>query len=199
MNFEKMKKAWEKFRRVRLQKIHLDWFLGILSIPVLVTAIILNWTSLTRQNTPVKSTISPSPQVIVVPQKTTQTIMPTSSPACTKSIGPISISSPTEAETVSDNPVCITISYPDPAYCSVVWSYRINGGNWSDYNTNSPCLYNLPNGKVQFDLRVTSTVGTDTISLSRSFTYTGATASPTVTPTPTNNPTPSPVASSSAQ
>lgn len=196
---ERIKKWFRKIGRLRPQKMHLDYLAGMLSIPVLILAIFINWSNLIHQNAPTKPGVSPSPQVIVVPQKTTQTIIPTNSPVCTKSIGPISIASPTEGQTVSDNPVCITISYPDATYCSVVWSYRINGGTWSDYTTNSPCLYNLPNGKIQFDLRVTSTVSSDSTSLSRSFTYTGTNAVPSPTPTPTTAPSPTPVASSSAQ
>ena len=181
MNIEKLQRAWRHFQKYRLQKIHLDWIISILSIPVLITAIIINWGNLSHKPMPVTiPSASPSPQVIV---------LPTSSPSCTKSIGPISISYPTEGQSVSDNPVCITISYPDTSYCSVVWSYRINNGSWSDFSNNTPCLYNLPNGTTQFDLRVNSTVSSSTTTLSRSFVYAG--------PTPTATPTP--VATSSAQ
>ncbi|MCL4417482.1 MAG: hypothetical protein M1365_12460 [Actinobacteria bacterium] len=93
---------------------------------------------------------------------------------CKKTVGPISISYPSEGETVSDNPVCITIKYDDPNYCSVVWSYRINNNTWSDYSNNSACLYNLSKGEVKFDLRIQSTVSQDqTKSLSRTFNYQG--------------------------
>jgi len=193
MHVEKMRRAAAKFARVRLKKIHLDYLAGILSIPVLVTAIIINWSNLTHKTTPVTQNVSPSPQVIIVPQGAS--VVPTSSPTCQKSVGPIAISSPTEGESVSDNPVCITIDYSDPNYCSVVWSYRINGGAWSDFNNTSPCLYNLPNGEVAFNLRVNSTVSSDQQTLSRSFTYTG---SAVATPTPSPTFTPTPVASSSA-
>ncbi len=178
MNIAKMQRAWQRFARVRLQKIHLDWLIGILSIPVLVTAIILNWTSLTHQNKAVTPSASPSPQVIIVPQNASN--QPTSSPSCQKTVGPISITSPQEGDSVSDNPVCITIQYSDATYCSVVWSYRINGGAWSDFGNSSPCLYNLPSGQVQFNLRVNSTVSSDQKTLTRTFTYTG---SPTAAPT----------------
>lgn len=187
MQVEKIKRAVRKFARVRLQKIHLDWIVGILSIPVLITAIVVNWSNLSTKH-PTTVPATPSPQVIIVPQNNTG-VVPTSS-TCIKSVGPITISSPTEGEIVSDNPVCITIDYSDPTYCSVVWSYRINGGSWSDFNNTSPCLYNLPSGQVSVNLRVNSTVSSDQKSLTRTFTYTGSnTITTTVTPTPTNTAT----------
>lgn len=198
MNIEKMQRAWQRFAKYRLQKIHLDWIISILSIPVLITAIIINWGNLSHKPTSVMPSVSPSPQVIVVPQEG-QSALPTSIPSCTKSIGPLTISYPKEGQTVSDNPVCITIDYSSPSYCSVVWSYRINNGSWSDFTNTSPCLYNLPNGITHFDLRVNSTVSADSITLSRSFLYNGSgIATPTPTSTPTLTPTPTSVATSSA-
>src|SRR5579883_2989164 len=161
MNWEKLQKVVKKFFQYRIKKIHLDYIAGILSIPVLIMAILVNWGNLTHK-TAAPISPSPSPQVIVVPQQNagSQNAAQTQS-ACIKQIGPISISSPQEGETVTDNPVCITIDYANPNYCSVVWSYRINGGSWSDFNNTSPCLYNLPNGAVRIDVRVNSTVSSD--------------------------------------
>lgn len=193
IDIEKIKKSTEKFARVRLKKIHLDYIAGLLSIPVLITAIIINWGNLSHHNNVPTSQASPSPQVIIVPQNTSVTATPVSS-SCIKSIGPITITSPTEGQNVTDNPVCITIDYADPSYCPVIWSYRINGGSWSDFNNSSPCLYNLPSGTVQFNLRVNSTTSSDQKTLTRTFTYSG---SGSVTPT-TSQPTPTLVASSSA-
>lgn len=198
MNIDKMRRAWSRFAKYRLQKIHLDWIISILSIPVLITAIIINWGNLSHKAATTAPSASPSPQVIIVPQGNSGSgIVPTSSPSCTKSIGPVAISSPKEGDSVGDNPVCITIT-TDPAYCSVVWSYRINGGAWSDFTNNSPCLYNLPNGNVQFDLRVNSTVSSDSTTLSRRFTYSGSTIVATPTPTAAFTPTPTNVATGSA-
>ena len=192
MNIEKIQRATSKFARVRLKKIHLDYIAGLLSIPVLITAIMINWGNLSKNVQPAAKTTSPSPQVIVVPQNTNSAsnTEPTST-SCKKGVGPIAITSPQEGDSVSDNPVCVTIDYSDPSYCGVVWSYRINGGSWSDFNNTSPCLYNLPSGNVHVDLRVNSTSSTDQRTLSRNFTYTGSNNSSS-TPTPTS------VASSSA-
>lgn len=187
---ERLQKAIKKFARVRLRKMHLDYLAGILSIPVLVTAIIINWGNLTHSSS-VPKAATPTPQVIIVNQKSAP-VSP--SAVCQKTVGPISITSPTEGQTVNTNPVCITISYTNPNYCSVVWSYSINNGSWSDYNSNSPCLYNVPGGTVSFSLRVQSTVSNDTKTITRNFTYTGG-ATPTVTPTSALT---TPAASSSA-
>lgn len=173
-------------KKLKIRKNHLDWVAGALSIPVLLTVIILNLNNLNSQK---KSNPTPAPQptekVIVVPQnngQTNQTAQPTNS-SCKKEIGPISITSPKEGETLSDNPVNITIKYSDASYCSVVWSYRINNGSWSEYDSNSVSLYNLPNGNIKFDLRVQSTVSQDTDTFTRSFVYQGSSASPTPQPT----------------
>src|SRR5690606_37404596 len=98
---------------------------------------------------------------------------PTDSPVCKEEVGPISITFPQEGAVVKDSPVCINIRDADEDYCSVVWSYRINNGTWSEYNSNSPCLYNLPTGDVKFELRVQSTVSQDTDVLERTFKYEG--------------------------
>lgn len=202
MQWEKVKSGFKKFTHVRLRKMHLDYLAGLLTIPVLVTAIVLNWTNLARKaptpSLPVAS--SPSPQVIVVPQTNTQASQqttPTPTPACLKSVGPISITSPTEGESLSDNPVCITISYSDSSYCPVLWAYQINGGAWSSFTNTSPCLYNLPNGTITFNVKVNSTVSSDSQTLLRTFIYTGQ-HNPTSTPTPIKS-GPTPVATSSAQ
>lgn len=197
MNIEKIKRGVQRFAKYRLRKIHLDWLISILSIPVLFTAIVINWGNLTHK-APAPTVASPSPQVIVVPQTNTNNNQETSPSSCTKNVGPITISSPTEGQAVNDNPVCITIDYTNSSYCSVVWSYRINGGSWSDFSNNTPCLYNLPNGNVTFDLRVNSTVSSDNLTLSRHFIYTGSTTVATPTISPTQSPTPTTVASGSA-
>lgn len=171
----------EKFiKSLKIRKRHLDWVAGLLSIPVLITVITLNLTNLNSQKTK-NNTTSPqtTEKVIVVPQENNEPSSQPTNATCKKEIGPISVSNPKEGDTVSDNPVYITIKYNDSDYCSVVWSYRINSGSWSEYNSNSPSLYNLPNGNVKFELRIQSTVSQDTDSLLRNFIYTG---SPTSTP-----------------
>jgi hypothetical protein len=151
----------------RLGKNHLDFLTALLSIPVLLSVIILNYNNLRKPGDVPTPTPVQRP-VIVLPTGNTN---PTPSASCKKDIGPISISSPQEGETVNDNPVCFTIRYDDANYCSVVWSYRVNNGSWSAFTSNNPCIYNLPNGNVKFDLRVQSTVSQKEASLTRNFVY----------------------------
>jgi hypothetical protein len=185
----KLKRALRTFPK----KHHVEYITALLSIPVLLSVIALNYFNLqnTTKKTPALSTSTKNEQPIIieVTQPTAKnqpapTAAPTDTPTCNKTVGPISITSPQEGEVVTDNPVCFTIQYDNENYCSVVWSYRTNGGQWSDYNSNSPCIYNMPNGNTKFELRVQSTVSEDTTSLTRNFIYNGASQT-TLTPTPT--------------
>lgn len=174
-------------KKLKIGKGHLDWLAGLLTIPVLVTVIILNLNNLNsaKKNANQNSTPAPTEKVILVPQNNNQQtpIAQTTNETCKKEVGPISITSPKEGEAVTDNPVYITIKYNDPNYCSVVWSYRINGGTWSEFSSSSPSLYNLTSGNIKFDLRVQSTVSQDTDTLSRNFVYqSSSSTSPTPTP-----------------
>lgn len=183
-----MKRKLFKFintaKKITHKKHHLDFIVAVLTIPVLLSVIVLNYSNLQKSKT---EDIVPTPteskqQIIVVPKDSTKenSTQAPINPSCTKDIGPISITSPKEKETVTANPVCITIDYSDLSFCSVVWSYRINGGEWSDFNSSNPCIYNLPAGNVKFDLKVQSTVKQKEENLTRSFIYAGTTVSPTL-------------------
>lgn len=191
---QKLSKLGLLLKKVPDRKHYIEFITAILSIPVLLTVILVNMNNLSAQN---KKTASSSPtpvkEVIIhetvkdTPLKAPQ-ISPTSS-ACKKEIGPISISYPAEGAIVSDNPVNFIIRYEDKNYCAVVWSYRINNSSWSEYSSNSPSVYNIPNGTVRFELRIQSTVSSDQAMFQRTFTYQNS-ASPTPTPSLTQTPTP---------
>lgn len=164
----------KKFLRTFPKKHHVEYITALLSIPVLLSVIALNYLNLQnntkKQETPQVNNEKP---IIIEISGSQQNVspLPTDKPSCKKEVGPISISTPREGQITNSNPVCFTIKYDDENYCSVVWSYRINNGSWSDYNSNAPCLYNLPDGDVKFELRVQSTVSQDTDSLERNFSY----------------------------
>lgn len=192
---EIFKKAYRKivadFRKLPERKQYVEFFTAILTVPVLLTVIILNITNLrsanekkeeTKPEQPVREIIITQPVQSGEPKVMTVTTEP-----CEAGIGEISIDYPSEGETVTDNPVQFGITYKAGEYCAVVWSYRINNGRWSDYDDRSVALYNLPQGNVKFDLRVKSVVSGEEKSLTRSFAYRG-----------TADTTPSPTASSSA-
>lgn len=119
-------------------------------------------------------------------------LSPTTSASCKKEVGPVSIISPAENETTTSNPTCLDISYKSGEYCNVTWSYRIDGGSWSEYMDKSICIHNITNGTHKVDLKIKSTVSSDEVVLSRNFIYAGqtsVTATPTIAPTNTPEPT----------
>jgi hypothetical protein len=182
-----MKEKAVKFaRKIPNGKAYLEVITAALSIPVLLTVIILNFSNLNNNKKATNTSPTPSvnEKVIYVPEDGKTIATPTSSENCKKQIGPVKISFPSESETVTDNPVYFNIDYTNKDYCSVVWSYRINGGSWSSYTANNPVIYNIPNGNVKFELKVQSTVVQEETVLTRSFTYRGT---PTATSSATTN------------
>lgn len=180
----------QKFLALAEHKKYLEFFTALLSIPVLITVIILNFNSVKNLEKNAKPTDTPqrtgfysAPIVPTVKSPTTQPLG-TQAP-CKKELGPISIESPQENDSVTGNPVSIIISYPDDRYCAAVWAYRINDSQWSDYDDKSIALYNLPTGKVKLELKAKSIVVASEKILTRNFTYQGASA--TLTPTVTQD------------
>lgn len=185
------------YQRLPDKKKYLEFFTALLTIPVLLTVIISNVQNLQKQNQNASSSqtsLSPTPEQESRPPKeprdtpfvsvtTTSTPTPTPSPSlqCKREIGPISILYPEEGTLVSKDPVCLDISRTGEDYCAVVWSYRINESNWSDYTDKSICIYGLTGGVKKLELRVKSIVTGDETILTRTFTVAGST-----TPTPTS-------------
>lgn len=174
-----LKKLKYSYRALPDKKQYIEFFTALLSVPVLVTVIILNVSNLSGNKNDDK-TPSPtsSPIVVTVPVRETSPVPQNTSGACKRGIGPITIDSPEAGEVVTDNPVQIFINYEQGEYCAVVWSYSINGGRFSDYSSNSIALYNPPSGQIKFQLKVKSVVTSEEKLLTRNFTYAGA-------PTPT--------------
>lgn len=183
--FQKIGKLFKTFPK----KHHIEYVSALLSIPVILSVLVLNYSNLegkNKTNSATDPTPASSQNPIIIQTSPSDSKNPnatSSSSSCKKEIGPITIESPKEEQTINDNPVCIIIKKGDD-YCSSVWSYKINSGNWSDYNSSSPCLYNLPDGDVKFTLRVQSTVSSDTTTIERNFTYE---SSNQITPTATSS------------
>jgi len=179
------------FKSLPDRKGHIEFITALLSIPVLLTVVTLNVMNLqskSQPNEPAPTKVQEKIIIQNIPSEKNETVskIVPSSPSCKKEVGPIEITSPKEGETVSDNPVCLTIKYDSENYCSSVWSYKINNGNWSDYSSNSPCIYNLPSGDVKFDLRIQSTVSQDQKSVTRNFLYEGSSL---ISPSPSQSAT----------
>lgn len=185
-----------KLKKSKLEKVYdkkplIEFIVALLSIPSLILLVILNFNSLRSINgatptpTPISGTAIPTAKAssginntsffsepVSRAPRMTRTVIENKLP-CNKNLGPVSITSPGEGTVVTANPVEVNISYDDTTYCSAVWSYSINGSSWSGYSNNSVALYNLPDGPVQFTLRVKSLTSPDTTTLTRDFTYNG--------------------------
>lgn len=191
-------KAW--YRKLPEKKHYVEFITAILSVPVMITVIILNLNNLTQQKninqklttdekiTPIQVIINGSdsqneknePKVTLSQPSGIPSVTPTK---CIGELGPVSILSPRENEVVTKDPVCITIS-TGSGYCSVIWSYSLNGGDWSVFSDKNICLHNLDNGNITLQLKIKSTSSEDEITLQRSFIYQGniePTSSPSAT------------------
>ena len=192
---EKIKRLISSYKKLVDKKPYIELITAILSVPVLITVILVNVNNLNSEK---KASLTPTPEVkkeniyipITAQQENTggsshsteqspqnQTVITDS--ACKPGVGSVSISSPDEGETVTDNSVAIIVNYKASGYCAVIWSYSINGGSWSSYNDTSIVLYNLPAGKIKADVRVKSVVTGDVQTLTRNFIYKSANATPT--------------------
>lgn len=178
-----LKKFFRSYKSIPQKKQYLEFITALLSIPFLITVIILNFNTLNNLK---KAQMSPTP----VPEKIYITVpgggvvQVTTAPvaqeeatpdneSCIKELGAIDISSPREGEVVTDNPVTVSISYDDNDYCEAVWAYRINNGRWSDYDNRSIALYNLSQGNIKLELRAKSVASKDEETLTRNFIYRG--------------------------
>jgi len=183
-NLKNKIKAW--YRDLPDKKKHFELLTAILSVPVLITVILLNLGSLSKNK---NSNITPTPgktekvtpiQIEIKTNEITPNQKLPTTIECKKEVGPVEIVSPEENQTINDGPVCIDLSYKKGEYCAYVWSYRINGGAWSDYTDKNICLYNLSTGDKKLEVRVKSIVSGDEIILKRNFIYKISNPSPSV-------------------
>jgi len=186
---QKITKDSKKAKKRKIERLYekkpiVEFIVAILSIPSILLLLLLNLKALTSNNnakpTPTPGVVSTQPATNTnffsrpVTHEPKPTLLPNETQApCIKGLGPVSITSPNEGSTITTNPVEIDISYDDTRYCSAVWSYSIDGNNWSSYDNNSVALYNLPNGPIKFQLRVKSITSSDSTTITRDFTYTG--------------------------
>ncbi len=184
--------AW--YEKLPDKKKHVEFITALLSVPVMVTVIILNLNNLQQSKNATSKQASPTTapiQVVITGETGTKqppppsptsfvSVSPTPSPTltqCKQEIGPVTILSPQEGEIVTTDPVCITIT-TDSSYCPITWSYSLNGGTWSTYTDKNICLYNLDGGNKTIQLKVKSTASDQVIELQRSFIYKNLNATP---------------------
>jgi hypothetical protein len=181
-----IQKTRYSYRSLPDKKQYVEFFTAVLTVPVLLTVILLNMNNLKNvgkaeeknpEPTPVREVIYVSPknsgliQSSRVEAAETNTPYPTQSEACKKELGPVEIRTPQEGEMIKDNPVTVIVDYKSGEYCAAVWSYRINGGKWSEYDDKSFALYNLPAGTIILEIKVKSIVNGSEKQLKRTFTY----------------------------
>jgi len=178
-----LNKITEWYKKLPEKKHYVEFITAVLSVPVMLTVIILNLNNLNQQrNSTQKQTtnekVVPIQVVITGGEKQTEknenpanTPSPTS---CIKEVGPVSILSPRENEVVTKDPVCVTVA-TQSSYCSVTWSYRLDNNSWSDFTDKNVCLHNLSNGNKTIQLKIKSTASSDETTLQRSFIYQGNT------------------------
>lgn len=187
------------------KKKHLELMGALLSVPMMVTVILVNLNNIKSQkanNAPAENAVTPIQVVISSPQEatnsqviasTTKIVATTPTPTkteCKKEIGPVEILSPLDGEIITSDLINIDIS-TDSKYCPVTWSYRLGSDNWSDFSNKNISLYNLSPGKKQLQVKIKSAAGDKIVTLERNFIYK---SSETVTITPTSSPTASPSA-----
>ena len=169
-------------RAVPGKKHYLEFVTATLSIPVLITVIMINLGNLKGEEERVKESSEPEKIIVTyTPQAAVSTnandpkdAVAGESDVCNKEIGPVSISYPEEGDVVSDSPLEVIIDRDDSGeYCAIVWSYRINNGRWSEYDDKSLALYNLPSGPKTLEVRVKSVTGGEAEVIKRTFDYQG--------------------------
>ncbi len=189
------KKFLTSYRILPRKKHYLEFLAVVLSIPMFLTIILVNYNNLksSKENEQIPSTnilerIIEKPATSnsnETPDNQSDKLSLTDAP-CIEEVGPVDISSPEEGEKITESPVFVEIDEGGKDYCASVWSYRINKGKWSSYDDRSVALYDLPSGDVILDLRVKSTVTGEQITLTRKFSYNpaGSDIQPSPKPTP---------------
>lgn len=194
MNINKMIKNLVRHFRSFIQalprrKQYIEFFTAILSLPIMITAIILNINALRPKTTPTTPAPTQGEKIIIIspPAHTTLNSAPATSTAptggaCMTALPNVSIPDPGEGDTVTKDAVCIVPDIASGNYCAIVWRYSINNTSWSDYDDKAFCLYNLQSGNVTLRMQIKSTVTGATQEIDRHFIYQNSSS-----PTPTSS------------
>ncbi len=177
----------ETFRYLPDKKKYIEVITASLSIPVLLSVVLVNYLNIQDQRKKEVPTPTPIMSQSAVPTIITATPDSKTSPKpneCIREIGPIIILAPQEGENVNINPFTIDVDYNQGDYCSVVWRYRLDGGNWSQFGDDDIVIYNLSSGQKKIELEVKSIVTNVSEVYTRTFTYQNTQEVPTATSTP---------------
>ena len=169
-------------RAVPGKKHYLEFVTATLSIPVLITVIMVNLGNLNAkedktkdEEAPEKIIVSYAPQAAINPNTHDEPeAVAGDSVVCKEEVGPVDIAYPNEGDIITDNPLEVIIERDETGeYCAVVWSYRINNGRWSEYDDKSLALYDIPTGPKTLEVRVKSVANGEEEVLKRTFDYQG--------------------------
>lgn len=171
-----MKKIKNTIRGLPNKKVYFELIAAVLTIPVLITVIILNITNLSKNKKTTPTPPSVVEKIFITNEAGTPVQQEPSDSvddSCVAEAGPVRISSPGEGDVVRTNPVCVTIAQPDNKYCSIVWAYQLDNADWSTFSQNDICFYNMPAGEHELNVKVRSSQSNDEVILERNFTYDG--------------------------
>ena len=182
-------KNW--YKKLPDRKPWIDLATAVLTIPVLVTVIIINISNLKKDgnaNDTNKTSLTPT----IIEKVVNQYLIPSAAgtlisdntdehslvddresptPVCNLDPAPYEIIFPKEGENVYVDPVCISLNKLGENFCTTQWAYRINNSSWSTYATDPICLYNMADGPVKLEVRTKSTVSGREKTYNRNFTY----------------------------
>jgi hypothetical protein len=197
------------YRGLPEKKKYIEVLTAFLTVPVLLTVIVNNINAFrSKQETSEQKNEAVTPttengRVTVIPieiyrdvptatgfSEPPATIESPSTPqgSCKPEVGSFDIVSPIEGQVVSTNPVTVTVRYEKEGYCAVLWSYRINGGMWSDYDDKSIALYHLDSGPKVLEVKAKSIVSSEEKLVERSFIYESSNGI-SISPSPTQEAT----------
>lgn len=183
------------FSKLLDKKRYLEFITALLSVPVLITVLFINYMSIQERNQSPQDT-QKQPIITIVQQgdSSEKKPTPTDTVECLPEIGDINIETPQEGATISSNPLTIDVERVQDGkkYCSIVWSYRINSGTWSDFSDKDISVFNMESGEKTLELKVKSIVSGEERNITRKFIYKNTQEVPTPTPTATSTPAPSP-------
>ncbi|HRN70220.1 MAG TPA: hypothetical protein PLS49_03455, partial [Candidatus Woesebacteria bacterium] len=176
---DRIKRFFRSISQLPDKKKYIEFITAILSIPVLLSVILLNYSNLQNQHKSTEEPKEPTPAVITIIRdrdndNTTNPTQPIiTETECSAEVGPVSIAYPEAGETINENPLSIVINQNDPdnKYCAIVWSYRINGGAWSNFDDRDISIYNMESGDKKLDVRFKSLISGKEETISRTFYY----------------------------
>jgi len=158
-----------KIKKTDKKKL-IDLIIGFLTIPSLITILILNLNNLkeSKTDTSDKTTSNQEKTIIIQNQPTASQsadnnnlpkpspiVFPSPEENCNPNSDSIQIVYPKENQTVHDNPFCISMKIDEnDNSCPLEWAYSVNHKPLSAWSSEPICFYDLKNGEVNLKIVV---------------------------------------------